>query len=147
MKIEAFLCDGANVREGLLNILSAGITRVHRQTFPAPLGVQLAIMATLMQVEARAPHALRLVVQGEDGETAIQLDGQFGFGEMPKGLQPGEPIAVPMVIDLRNARIPKAGIYSLEIVVDNQHMKSLPFVVSDKPIVLMSPAPPPPGQG
>ena len=40
----ATLCDFAQVREGLLFVSSAGITRVYRESFPAPIGVMLALV-------------------------------------------------------------------------------------------------------
>jgi hypothetical protein len=47
--IAGVLCDYAEVREGLLTIVSAGITRLWRAELPAPMGVFLAL-----QVEVEA---------------------------------------------------------------------------------------------
>jgi hypothetical protein len=134
MRVEAFLCDAANVREGLLNILSAGVTRLKRSSFPAPLGLQLAMVMTLMPVEAHTPHKLRVVIQGQDGGKVAELDGQFGVAEIPATFQPGEPIAIPMVLDLKLAPIPSPGTYSVEVLVDTQLAKSLPFLVSKEEV-------------
>ena len=40
----ATICDFAQVRDGLLSVISAGITRVWRSQYPAPLGVMLALV-------------------------------------------------------------------------------------------------------
>jgi hypothetical protein len=133
MRLEAFLCDAATVREGLLHILGAGVSRIPRPSFPAPLNAQLAMVATLMPVEARTQHSLAVVVQGMDGLRVAEVTGQFGVGTLPAGIQPGEPLAVPIVLDLRQVMIPGQGTYSVEVLVDSQLAKSLPFMVSQVP--------------
>lgn len=131
MRVEAFLCDAATVREGLLNILGAGVTRIWRESFPSIMNVDLAIMITLMPVEAKGPHRLRVVIQNEDGGPLAELDGEFGVGALPvHALKPGEPLATPMVLNLRQIPIPKEGVYSVELLIDSQLAKSLPFVAA-----------------
>lgn len=133
MRLEAFLCDAATVREGLLHVLGAGVSRIPRPGFPAPLNAQLAMMATLMPVEAGTQHSLTVVVQGMDGLRVAEVTGPFGIGTLPPGTQPGEPLAIPMVLDLRHVMIPSPGTYSVEVLVDSQLAKSLPFLVSEVP--------------
>ena len=70
----AILADAANVREGMLNVLSAGVSEMWRKDFPAPFGAVLPLLIELDQkddfevlvVEAHLMH------RGEDGK-----DGQI----------------------------------------------------------------------
>jgi uncharacterized protein DUF6941 len=134
MVVDALLCDAATVRDNLLHVLGAGITRLARPTFPAPLGLTLAMMLTLRPTEAAEQHKLRIVLQTEDGANVAELDGQFAVQAAPKGLRPGEQLGMPVVLDLRNVAIPKEGMYSLEILIDSQHVRALPFVAQKGPI-------------
>ena len=45
MKVSvAAICDFAQVREGLLSVISAGINRLWRPQYPAPMGAMLALI-------------------------------------------------------------------------------------------------------
>lgn len=55
----ATICDFAQVREGLLSVLSAGVTRVWQTQYPAPLGVMVALIFELAPGSARIPCEVR----------------------------------------------------------------------------------------
>jgi hypothetical protein len=135
VQVDAFLCDAATVREGLLNVLGAGITRIWREGFPAPLGMQLAFVLTVHPTEAAEQHRFRVVVQNADGATVAQIDAEFGLNPPldatpGPGPQPGEMLAAPAVLDLRNVGVPEPGAYSVELLLDGQHVRSLPFIAA-----------------
>ena len=134
MHVDALLCDFATVREGLLHVLGGGATRAWRESFPAPLGLSLAMLITLQPTEARDSHRIRIVLQNADGAPGAEIDGQFHVQAGP-GSQPGEQVAVPMVLNLHGIAIPNAGTYSLELLLDGHHVRSIPFVAAlpDKP--------------
>lgn len=126
MRVDALLCDFATVREGMLHILGGGVSRVWREQFPAPLGLTLAMLLALEPAEARHPHKLRIVLQDVDGASVAELDGQFGIQAGP-GSKPGEQVAMPLVLNLHTVQIPKAGEYSLEVLLDGLVVRSMPF--------------------
>lgn len=125
MQVDALLCDAATVREGLLHVLGGGVTRTWHDGFPAPLIVALAMMMTMPANEA-GEHRVRIVLQDQDGKTLVTVDGGF---EVAKGAvsKMGEHLAVPLAIPLHGVVIPKAGTYSLEVLVDGHHIRSLSF--------------------
>jgi hypothetical protein len=127
MTVDALLCDAATVREGMLHVLGGGVTRIWRPAFPAPLGLSLALLVTLEPAEARQPHKLTVILQDQDGQVGAQLDGQFGVAS-PTGAKPGERLLVPVVLNLLPVAIPKAGTYSLELLIDGHLERSLAFV-------------------
>lgn len=136
MRVQALLCDAASVREGLIHILGGGVTRLWRQSFPAAIDCDLALMIIMEQVEIQDRHRLRVIVQGADGQPVASLDGEFSASRNdsapagPGAHQPGEVVFLPLVIPLRGAAVPSPGAYSIEILVDSQHQQSLPLVAA-----------------
>ena len=127
MEIEALLCDAARVREGLLHVLGGGVTRLGRDRFPTALGLDLGMMITLHPTETVDIHRLRIVIQGADGQQIARLDAEFGVGTQP-GVQPGELVPVALAVPLQGVPLPGPGSYSLELLLDGQHRKSLQFL-------------------
>src|SRR5258706_12242782 len=114
MRVEALLCDAATVREGLLHVLGGGVSRLARGVSPGPLGAQLALMMTAMPIEAsQGAHKFQITLQDEDGKSIMEITGQFMINPAPDQGK-GEPMNLPLVLNLANVAIPKAGIYSLE---------------------------------
>jgi hypothetical protein len=144
--VEALLCDAATVRENLLHILGGGISQLNRSEYPAPFGVALALMLTLAPSEARDVHRLRVILQDADGAQVAQLDAEFGFSQVEQ-FQPGQRISMPLVLPLQQVAIPKKGDYSVEILIDSQLKKGLPFVAQAGPILPPTPPGAPPAFG
>ena len=126
MTVDALLCDAARVRDRLLSVIGAGITRMSRPSYPGPLEADLAIMFTLEPSEAQDPHRVRVIVQSEDGKEIAKIDGEFKVTR-GKGAKAWERLAVPMVFPVRGLPIPKAGVYSIELLVDSHSVRSLVF--------------------
>lgn len=131
MEIDIFLCDAATVREGLLHVLGGGITRVGRPRYPAPLGLVLAGILKLRPAEAEEKHRIRVLVHDIDGAKMGEISGEFGVAAGP-GLQPGEHLAMPIVLPMQGVPIAKPGTYSIEILLDGQQVRSLMFIAELK---------------
>ena len=85
----ATLCDFAQVREGLLFVSSAGITRVYRESFPAPVGVMLALVLEMSPVEAANPNKIKVRVEDADGQKLAEMVGEVQV-KLGSGHDPGE---------------------------------------------------------
>jgi hypothetical protein len=132
MRIDcALLCDAASVREGLLHILGGGIARAARPTFPAPLGMMLALRILAHPTEADHPHGLKVVVNGAVGQQIAAAEMTMGqiAQEVLAQLTPGEEISVPIALNLTQVFVPSIGTYSVEVLIDGLHQASLPFNV------------------
>ena len=68
MDIEALLCDAVTVRENLLHVLGGGLGQIWRESYPAPLGAELALLLTLHPSETADEHELRVLIQDTDGK-------------------------------------------------------------------------------
>lgn len=94
----AFLCAFAEVRNGLLTAVSAGVTRVN-QEYPLPLFVA----GLLLEEDGEsAPRAHELTIKVHDASTTRDL-GQLvsAFQRQGERLQnPGEPEVIPFVFVL-----------------------------------------------
>lgn len=110
----ATICDFAQVREGLLSVLSAGITRIWNNQYPAPLGVMIALILEINPSDTLVPQEVRIRVENEDGAQLAEASGGFQMEPGP-GHDPGELLVLPSVIDFRNLPIPAAGRYQIVI--------------------------------
>jgi hypothetical protein len=127
MDIEALLCDAATVREDLLHILGGGLGQLWPDTYPGPLGVDLALLLTLQPSEATGDHELRVLIRDTDGKEIALLEATFSIGPQAMPIPAGEMLRAPIAIQLRTVPIPAPGLYSIELLVDKQHRRSLPF--------------------
>ena len=97
------LCDAANVREGLMNVLSAGVSRVLRPTLPAAGALTVALLVDLAPGEITRPHELNIRVVNPSGKKIAELMAGFQLGRNYE-LEPGEhglvPVPVPFQIEL-----------------------------------------------
>lgn len=122
----ALLCDFAQVRERLLFISSAGITRVFRTAFPADLGICLALVVELDGVEMERPHVLQVRIVDQDGhEIPSPARGAFKVQSADRELT--ERVQVPIVVDFRRVEIPRPGAYDVNIYLDNDRRRTLTF--------------------
>ena len=134
MRIDcALLCDYATVREGLLHVLGGGITRINRPAFPAPFGCSIALRIVIHRTEADRPHKLRVILQDNDGKRLAQVDAGFGVGN-PEAAEPGEDVAAALPIPMQAIMIPHAGSFSIELLIDDIHQSSVPFMATQLPI-------------
>ncbi|WP_420639296.1 DUF6941 family protein [Candidatus Poriferisocius sp.] len=110
----ATLCDFAQVREGLLFVSSAGITRVYRESFPAPTGVMLALVLEMSPIEAMDPHKITVRIEDADGRKLAEMVGELQV-KLGSGHDPGELVNVPFVADFRTMKLPTPGRYQVAI--------------------------------
>lgn len=127
--VAAMLCDYANVREGLLTVVSGGITRLWRPDLPAPLNLSVALLVSLESTELGEDHNLQVILQDEDGERLAEANARFRSNP-PTLPEPGDRPNLPFAIDLRPGRVPRYGLYSVEIAIDGEAHRALPFRVA-----------------
>lgn len=128
----ALLCDAVTVREGLLHILGGGVTRTHRQSFPAPLSAALAFHVTVDRSEADMQHTLDARLIGESGEEVGVA--HVDFTAQPSGRElPDEALSVSIPVPLYTIPLPKPGPYRFEVAINGEHLTSLHFVAEELP--------------
>jgi hypothetical protein len=139
MELEyALLADAAQVSEGKTFILGGGVTILWRQQFPASLGVVLVAQFTYHRSEAESDHTLRIQVIDADGNPVLpEIQGEMHVGGPAPGMPPNVPLGVPVLIAFPPMPVlQRAGAYSVDIVLDGRHVKSLSFAVAQPPAQL-----------
>ena len=125
------LCDFAQVREGLLFVLSGGVTRLHRPELPGAMGLCAALVVTLDAIEMERPHEFRLVVVDQDGNRVAEAQG--GFQITPSdSLHVGEKQQVPIAVDHRFAEVSTTGAHDVVVYVDGHRMFETTFYVTNQ---------------
>lgn len=125
MQLDAMLCDFATVREGLLHVLGGGINRLWREKFPANMGATLALLLEIHPTEADMQHTMAIFLINEDGRRLAEVNADFQVGRNAAASRPGENILMPLAVSLQQMTIPAPGAYSVEILLDGQHKRSL----------------------
>ena len=128
----ALLCDFAQVRANMLFVLSGGITRLNRPAWPASMQCSLALMIEMHPTESARPHELEVIIQGQDGERIGEVAGAFQLDveTQPLDLDVGESLHLPVALNLAGIGVPKPGPYSIELLIDGAHVRTLHFRAS-----------------
>ena len=122
----AFLADAAEAQVGRkFYVLGGGIDSIGAHAFPVVHPhISLVLRLLVHPTEVDRDHSLEIRLIDEDGGELARVDGSFNA----RGpAQPGREIALPFVMNMVNTRFEHAGDYSLEILIDHQHAKSLPL--------------------
>ena len=133
------LCDHAQVRDGLLFVLSGGISRIMRDSFPAAMGTCLALVLECDSTETDRPHQLEILVVGEDGEEVARMEAEVQIDGTNRA-RLAENLQLPISVDLRAAGLARPGAYELHVYVDAEHRRTLQFwaeeIVGDGTVLL-----------
>jgi len=122
----AFLADAAEAEPGRkFYVLGGGIDVIAGPSVPLVHPHLALLMRFLVHpTEVGLPHHLEVHLIDADGHEMAKLDGVL---ETAGEGQPGRPIAVNVVINMANTRFEQPGDYAVEILMNNQHQKSLPL--------------------
>ncbi len=115
MQVDAVLCDAASVREGLLFVMSGGITRARRSAFPAKFHGAIAMMVTVSKAEARRDIGLSVSFGRKKRDLEVLGEGtsRIAFGDLGR-FGRGEPVVVPLALDVE-AEFPEPGRYQFVV--------------------------------
>lgn len=125
----AFLADAAEAQPGRkFYVLGGGIESIGAPEFPI-IHPHLALVIRVMvhPSEVDRPHTMEIRLMDSDGTELAKLDGQFSAAA--GGAVAGREIPMNIVLNFMNTRFEFGGDYSIEIMINNQHMKSLPLRV------------------
>ena len=133
MRIRAIvLCDYAEIREGLLTVVSAGITRLLRDQVPAEMGVYLAMQVDVAPAERPFPHEISASVTGPSGTEVAKATVGFQVGRGGDS-DPDESAVVSLPIDLRRAGVTEYGWHTITVSIDDGGPEVLRVKVAPRP--------------
>lgn len=115
----ATLADAANVREGLLSILSGLITQLNRDSYPSPMLAQVVLALEFSEDEARTGDDFAILVKIEDlsndGASIAEIEGRVGVNP---GSESRGNAYLPLVLDTSNVQVPAPGPYQVRVRAD-----------------------------
>lgn len=125
----ALLCDSANVRENLLNVLSGGITVLGRPSFPAPIGVDLALSFYVYYEDGvTQDHPINVIARPNDGDALFEFETGFSVTVEP-GSERTSVQTASLVIPVSLMGVPEPGQYWIDVVSEGRLLVSVPFRV------------------
>jgi hypothetical protein len=120
------LANSAEVRGNLAYVLGGGIDTVWSPALPAPLNAGLLLRLLAHPSEADRPHTLEVRFLDEDGnEIAQRLTGSFMVAVPDPKPPVGWDMPILFAMTIQNLPLEKFGRYSIEVLADNVHLKSL----------------------
>jgi hypothetical protein len=120
----AFLADAAEAEPGRkFYVLGGGIDVIAGQQVPLVHPHMALLMRFLVHpTELGRPHQLEIRLVDADGGELARLEGALEAGGQAT---PGRHVAVNVVINMANTRFERGGDYSVDILMNNQHQKSI----------------------
>ena len=116
--VAALICDAATVREGLLNVLGAGIARLWRPQLPAPLSIDFATLISCPQEQIGRPHEIEVRITDPSGNAAAVAMGAFKM-ERAQRLEGGEAQVLPLVLSFKAVATKEFGHHRLTATIDH----------------------------
>ena len=120
----ALLADAATVREGLLNLLGAGVNILRKQAFPAPLGLPLVVLLEV-PLDNSTPHELEVRISGTTAALPL-LRLRFGSQATPTEMA-DLPAYLPVVLPTAEVPLPEAGRYEAVVTLDGVEAARVKF--------------------
>lgn len=136
MKTTAVLfADAASVREGLLNVLGAGITRLVRDPLPGRLDAALALMLLPDDLDdLEATHNIEVIITETTPEGSVVIAKAVMEVAGLRRTGPTDPMpTVPVVVPLQGVPIPRTGFYRITTSLDGQDATTYEFEVTKAP--------------
>jgi hypothetical protein len=124
----AMMAEAVQIREGLAFVLAGGIDTVHAAQLPTTLTASLLVRLLLHRTESDRQHIVEARVLDEDGAQLAGMHGHFQ-PRVPEDLPIGWDVPLLVTFPIHGLALPAASRYSVEILGDGSHLKSLNFRV------------------
>lgn len=125
-KVNAMLlCDYAQIREGLLQVVSGGIDRVVLANVPNSINVVVAAVISPSATCTPGEHQAVMVLHQKSGPqpgVLVRLSATVTLGS---DIRPGS--SIPMVFDFRGAELPAPGEWTVTLGIDGQRYDEVSF--------------------
>ena len=124
------LCDFANVREGMLNIVSSGVTRIALHSgFPSEVDSYIAMSVYVQPHRVGTAHHGRVIIRFPDtAEEIARIDFEFN---VDAERHPGEGLFFPFALPLRGIGFPHAGQVDISVSLNDQPAGLVSFWLID----------------
>lgn len=125
----AFLADSADVANGKLYVMGGAFDTIHVQSFPATHPALAVILRLLLKPhDLDRKHQLEIQLLDADGHKIASAPGELSVAKSPDSPSGWKQ---PFLLPLRflNTPFQKPGHYSIEILVNDTMLKTIPLRV------------------
>jgi len=120
------LADHANIRENLISVLSAGITRAELSTYPGQFPAFLVMVVYAPADQAGIGHEIDIRFKyPATALTIAEMKVQFPVGNVQ--LFPGEGQQIPFVLPIHGIPFAETGQVDVQVSLNGQHSGDLSF--------------------
>lgn len=120
----ATLGDAASIRDGLLSVISGGITRLVRDEYPAPILGAIGLIFVLDD-EHDVNASVRINLVGPDGNS---VDGIQDFETTLDGLPELYPATYSLALGVHQMQVPGPGRYAYLVFSNETQIGRIDFV-------------------
>ena len=129
------LADFASIREGMLNVVSAGVTRMFAPTFPFGCSAWLAMVFVLPPDVLDRIHTGTMTIKYAEGDIVAKAEFQIQPNTETLGaFNPGENMMFPAVVPLIGIPFPHAGQVDINIDINGAFAGLLTFWIVEQPV-------------
>lgn len=117
----------------MIPFFGGGITVLWRADYPAPMGITVVVSFAYNNLEAGSQRQLKLQINDADGQAiAPPLEGEFVLPPRSDGIPPYVPLEAAFAISIAGniPIIPGPGDYAIELMVGDDHVRTLPFAAA-----------------
>jgi hypothetical protein len=114
---------------GLVYILGAGFDTLVRDQYPTPFGGVVVLRVLTTRIESERPHKVEVHCTDEDGKAVLRQPVMLNLParQVPAEYPHGWDLAANIVINLTTVAINDPGFYNIEVIIDDQQVRTLPF--------------------
>jgi hypothetical protein len=119
----AFMCDYVRSEGGLVHVLGGGIDTLYLPQVPVVANLGLVVRITFTRTECGRPHRIEAILADTDGERLAHLQSTPTLAwtdDLPTGWRRGAFLALNFGVP-----VPSYGVYSLDILINDNHEKSI----------------------
>jgi hypothetical protein len=127
----ALLCDYVRAEGGIAHVIAAGIDTTILPQVPGAANLGLLVRLTFTRGECDKPHRLEAILAETDGEPVARINGVI-TPTWQKGLPAGWKTGAILGLNF-GVIVPKYGVYSLDILVNDNSKKDIPLRVVPPP--------------
>jgi len=136
----AILAESAEALNGKVYLLGGGFDTINAKKVPIVYPKMSFVLKIIFEAaEIGREHKLEIQIMDEDGKNIIGITGNLKIAgkspEHPKGWKQ----SMVTVINLANLKFSKFGNYSINVVINNSVLKSVPLRVFEKVDILQFP--------
>jgi hypothetical protein len=128
----ALLCDYVRAEGGIAHMIGAGLDTIMAPQVPTGQNLGVVLRVAFARAECGRPHRIEIIFQGEDGERHAVVNAVVEpkwAADLPASWKQGLLAGINMGVPL-----PRYGLYSFEVLVNDSLLKSVPLRVREAPV-------------